>query len=174
MAGHFVRLPAMKVLTLAAVLAALPAHAHDPLPAGPGQMQHGHAGHAMTEAVPDTRTEIEFPAQLKLNTLAHMRDHLLAIQEITALLADKQFDAAADTAENRLGLSSMRGHGAHQVGQYMPQPMREIGQSLHRRASEFAIKIRDAGATGDTGPALKALARMQESCVACHTAYRLK
>ena len=32
----------------------------------------------------------------------------------------------------------------------------------------------EAGATGDVGPALRALSQMQGSCVACHAGYELK
>ena len=115
-----------------------------------------------------------FPPRLKEETLANMRDHLLAIQEITAHLADKRFDDAADVAEIRLGMTSLRRHGAHEVAQYMPAGMRQIGHGMHQAASRFATAAKDAGVTGDTGPALRVLATMQSSCVACHASYRLK
>ncbi|MEW6120673.1 MAG: hypothetical protein AB1593_11360 [Pseudomonadota bacterium] len=134
----------------------------------------GHDRRAMHAAVPDGREPVEFPPRLKEETLANMRDHLLAIQEITALLADKRFDTAADVAEIRLGMTSLQRHGAHEVAQYMPSGMRQIGHGMHQAASRFATAAKDAGVTGDTGAALRALATMQSGCVACHAAYRFK
>lgn len=136
-----------------------------------------HAGHHADSppgAAPATREPVSFPPALKAETLANMRDHLLAIQEITAHLADKQFDAAADVAETRLGISSLQRHGAHEVAKYMPAGMRQSGHAMHQAASRFAVAAQEAGATGDVGPALRALSQMQGSCVACHAGYELK
>ncbi len=136
-----------------------------------------HAGHhagSPPGGAPAARKPVSFPPTLKAETLANMRDHLLAIQEITAHLADKQFDAAAEVAETRLGLSSLQRHGAHEVAQYMPEGMRQLGHGMHQAASRFAVVAQEAGATGDVGPALRALSQMQSSCVSCHAAYRLK
>lgn len=142
------------------------AHHHD------HAARHDHA--AMHAAAPAAREHVVFPPKLKEETLANMRDHLLAIQEITAYLADRQFDAAADVAETRLGMTSLQRHGAHEVAKYMPAGMRQIGHGMHQAASQFATAAKDAGVTGDTGAALRALATMQSSCVACHAGYQLK
>jgi hypothetical protein len=139
-----------------------------------------HANHnmmhlGMTQVQPPAKRElVSFPAKLKEETLSNMRDHLLAIQEITAYLADKKFDAAAEVAETRLGMSSLKRHGAHEVAQYMPEGMRQIGQGMHQAASQFAAAAQEAGATGDAGAALRALSQLQASCVACHAAYQLQ
>lgn len=136
-----------------------------------------HAGHhpGMHPAQPPAqRVAVSFPPALRAETLANMRDHLRAIQEITAYLADKRFDAAADVAESRLGLSSLQGHGAHAVAQYMPEAMRQIGHGMHQAASRFALTAQESGATGDVAPALRALAQMQDSCIACHAGFELK
>lgn len=136
-----------------------------------------HAGHhagSHPGDAPAARKPVSFPPALKAETLANMRDHLLAIQEITAHLADKQFDAAAEVAETRLGLSSLQRHGAHEVAQYMPEGMRQLGHGMHQAASRFAVAAQEAGATGEIGPALRALSRVQASCVSCHAAYRLR
>jgi hypothetical protein len=136
-----------------------------------------HANHhaaMMHGETPAMRQPVSFPPALKEETLSNMRDHLLAIQEITAYLADRKFDAAAEIAETRLGLSSLQRHGAHEVAKYMPDGMQLIGHGMHQTASRFAVAAQEAGATGDTGPALRALSQMQASCVACHAAYQLK
>jgi hypothetical protein len=135
------------------------------------QMQHPHAP-AM--AMPsDSRVLVHFPEHLRIHTLSNMRDHLLTLQEIQAALASGAFDKAATVAEQRLGLSSLKLHGAHEVAPYMPEGMRATGTKMHEAASRFAIAAKDAGVTGDVRPALAALADVTKQCVACHAAYRL-
>jgi len=80
---------------------------------------------------------------------------------------------ASHMAEERLGLTSLPLHGAHDVAPYMPQPMQEMGTEMHRAASRFAVEAANASATGDVKPALAALSTLTSKCVACHAAYRL-
>jgi hypothetical protein len=91
----------------------------------PGQAHHGHQSHG--DAVADKRLLVEFPPDLTRRTLAKMRDHLFALQEITEALARGQNDQAARVAEERLGMSAMRLHGAHEVAKYMPQGIKDGG-----------------------------------------------
>jgi hypothetical protein len=128
--------------------------------------EHGHAA-------PDARAAVHFPTPLKAHTLANMRDHLATLERIQDALATGRFDAAAEIAETRLGLSSLGAHGAHEVARYMPAGMQEAGTAMHRAASRFALDAASAGATGDPKPALAALAVVTAQCVACHAAYRL-
>jgi hypothetical protein len=141
------------------------------------QQSHDHAMHRRApgdSAAKDDRTVVKFPEDLRSHTLANMRDHLLALQEIQDALAAQQFDKAADIAEQRLGMSSPRLHGAHEVARYMPEAMQNIGTEMHRAASRFAVTALEAGATGGTRPPLAALARVTQQCVACHGAYRVQ
>ena len=142
--------------------------------------QHDHAMHmqhqaqAATQSAPkDTRQAVHFPKALREHTLANMRDHLLALQEIQEALAKQEYDKAGDIAEQRLGMSSLSLHGAHDVAKYMPKGMQEAGTAMHRNASRFAVAAKDAGATGDVKPALAALAATTAQCVACHAGYRV-
>lgn len=128
----------------------------------------GHAGGA------ERRQAVRFPKTLKEHTLTNMRDHLLALQEIQAALAKADYDRAADVAEQRLGMSSLRLHGAHEVARHMPQGMQDAGTAMHRSASRFAIAAKDAAATGDLKPPLEMLSQVMGACVACHAGYRLK
>jgi hypothetical protein len=130
-----------------------------------------HAGMAMG---PDTREAVRFPEALRTHTLANMRDHLATLQKIQDALARGAYDEAAKLAEERLGLSSLEAHGAHEVAPYMPRGMQEAGTGMHKEASRLALAATDAGATGDAKPALAALARLTAQCVACHAAYRLE
>lgn len=135
-----------------------------------------HAQHQAQASAParDARQPVKFPKTLREHTLANMRDHLLALQEIQDALAKQEYDRAGDIAEHRLGMSSLKLHGAHDVAKYMPKGMQEAGTAMHRNASRFALASRDAGATGDVKPALAALASTTAQCVACHSGYRVQ
>lgn len=111
---------------------------------------------------------------MRSHTLANMRDHLLTMGEIQAALANGSFDKASELAEQRLGMSSLELHGAHEVAKYMPKGMQDAGTAMHHSASQFAIVVKDASVSGDFKPALGALARLNQTCVACHAAYRLR
>jgi cytochrome c556 len=121
----------------------------------------------------DERTKVEMPAPMRAHTLANMRDHLAAIETISRQLATGDFEAAADTAESRLGVSAIPSHGGPQRAKYMPQGMRAIGMAMHRAASRFALAARDAEVSDDLGGAFSGLADVMQQCVACHKAYRL-
>lgn len=138
----------------------------------PQHDQHMHnAGH---QAATDTRTLVQYPETLRTHTLANMRDHLLSLQEIQAALASEQFDKAGEIAEQRLGMTSLKLHGAHEVAQYMPKTMQDMGTQMHRAASRFAVVANDAAVSGDVKPALAALSKVTQSCVACHASFRLQ
>ena len=103
-----------------------------------------------------------------------MRDHLSRLAQIQEALGKGEYDKAADIAEKHLGMSSLQMHGAHEVAIYMPKGMQEIGSSMHRNASQFAIAAQNASATGDVKPAVLALGKTTEACVACHAGYKFK
>ena len=136
----------------------------------------GHTGDSMHAAgmSADTRLAVRFPPVLREHTLANMRDHLAALAEIQQALAEGRTDLAAETAERRLGMSSLHDHGAHEVARYMPPAMQEAGTAMHRSASRFAVVARDTGATGDPRAAQAALAGLMQTCVACHAGFRLE
>lgn len=154
------------VATFAAILMA----------AGMAVAQHqGHHGHKDHGAAPaDTRVLVNMPQQLVDHTLANMRDHLLALQEINEALAQGKNDKAAATAEKRLGMTSLRLHGAHEVAKYMPEGMQQAGTAMHRAASRFAIEAQNSDVTGDLKPALAVLSEVMNACVVCHAGYRFK
>jgi antitoxin component HigA of HigAB toxin-antitoxin module len=132
---------------------------------------HGQPGPAPNGS--DERQLVRFPDPLRERTLANMRDHLLALQEIQQALAHDNEDHAAQIAEQRLGMSSLSLHEAHEVAQYMPEGMQAVGTEMHRNASRFALAAQNAGVTGDLKAALAALSDVTGACVACHAAYRL-
>lgn len=56
---------------------------------------------------------------------------------------------------------------------FMPRGMQDAGTAMHRSASQFAIAAKDASVSGDWRAAVGALARVTQTCVACHAGYRL-
>lgn len=146
------------------------------LAAGVAAAQHsGHHNHKDHDAAAtDARLLVKFPPELVDHTLANMRDHLLALQEINESLATGQNDKAASVAEKRLGMTSLRLHGAHEVAKYMPQGMQDAGTAMHRAASRFAIEAQNSGVTGDLKPALGVLGEVMSACVGCHAGYRFR
>ena len=122
----------------------------------------------------DTRELVKFPPHLVEHTIANMRDHLLALQEINEALAGNEPEKAGKIAEERLGMSSLRLHGAAEIATFMPQGMQDAGTAMHKAASRFAIQAQNVGVTGDLKPAIGALGEVIAACVGCHAGYRLK
>lgn len=167
--------PAIYLVTALVAVGPLLAMAADAAEHGMHQQhQMQHQQHAMQHAAADTRPLVQLPEQMRLHMLSNMRDHLLALQEIQEALSKERFDEAARIAEQRLGMTSLALHGAHDVAPLMPEQMRRIGSSMHRAASQFAVAAGDASATGDAKPALAALADVTAQCVACHEGFRVQ
>lgn len=177
MTGFVKRGVAVALLSATAVIASVAWAQHDMKHDKSMHGKHGaqsvpSGGHAH-DFGPDTREFVKYPDKMREHTLAGMRDHLKAIQEIQAALSQEQFDAAARVAEQRLGMSSLGRHGAEESSKVMPAGMAAIGTQMHRAASQFAIVARDASTTGDVKATLKALSHLTAQCVACHAAYKL-
>jgi hypothetical protein len=134
---------------------------------------HEHSMGAPAAASGDSRQLVQFPEPMRVHTIANMRDHMLALQEIDLALSKNDFDEAAKVAEARLGMSSLELHGAAHLAPYMPQGMQDIGTQMHRAASRFAVEAQNASVSNDVRPALGALGSVMQQCVACHASYRL-
>lgn len=144
-------------------------------------MHHEHHDAAQAESVAakpgpvkDARQLVKYPGVLRISTLTNMRDHLQTLGEIQAALAAGSFDKASELAEGRLGMSSLEMHGAHEVAKFMPKGMQDAGAAMHHAASQFALVANDASVTRDLKSALAALSKLNQTCVACHAAYRLQ
>ena len=117
----------------------------------------------------DVRQKIKLPQMMQQHMLGNMRDHLLAIHEIQAALAQNELSKAADIAEQRIGMSSLTSHNAAHMAPYMPKAMQDIGTEMHHAASRFAITVKE----GDMLKSLDDLSRVTQQCVTCHTSYKL-
>ena len=125
---------------------------------------------ANSVALDDTRILVELPEMMQQHMLSNMRDHLAAINEILVYLDNDELEKAAETAEYRLGMSSLKSHGASHMAKFMPEGMRQAGTTMHKAASRFALKAQE----GEALPAYKALSDITSACVACHSGYRVK
>jgi nanoRNase/pAp phosphatase (c-di-AMP/oligoRNAs hydrolase) len=127
------------------------------------------------QAVPeDHRQLVSMPAPAQAAQRADMLDHLAALNEILGYAAEGKWQDAAETAEKRLGESSMgkyrmalRGQGP---GRFMPDAMRQLGWGMHSAASQFAKTAKE----GDTAKSLAALQQVSQACVACHMSFRTR
>ena len=118
----------------------------------------------------DSRQLVELPEMMQKHMMSNMRDHLKTINEILLNLSNNQMDKAATIAEQRIGMSSLESHGASHMGKFMPKGMRQAGTNMHKAASRFALKTEE----GELLPVYKMLAEVTATCVACHSAYRIK
>jgi cytochrome c556 len=118
----------------------------------------------------DPRQLVHFPEMMQHHMLASMRNHLETLNAIMADLAANKMDAAADIAENQLGMSSLPKHEASHLAKFMPKGMRMAGTNMHKAASLFALKAQE----GDLLAAYKSLSKVTSACVACHSAYRIR
>ncbi len=118
----------------------------------------------------ETRQFVKLPEMMQQHMMSNMRDHLVAINQILINMANDQLDQAAEIAESRLGMSSLKSHGASHMAKFMPEGMRQAGTSMHRAASRFALKAQE----GEVLPAYNALSEVTSACVACHSGYRIR
>jgi len=123
---------------------------------------------------PDHRQLVTMPELPRALMRTDMQDHLVALNEIFGFLAENNLAAAAETAEKRLGNSSMGKHAVMARGQgpgrFMPDAMRQMGWDMHAAGSEFAQIAKE----GDTTKTYTALQKVMTSCVACHMSFRTR
>ena len=105
--------------------------------------------------------------------LENMQDHLLALTEIQQHLALEEYEKASTVAENRLGMSSLSGHGASHIVRFMPTALQQIGTQMHKAASRFATIVQEGGLEESKPKIAEGLAGVMQQCVACHSSYRV-
>lgn len=159
----------------------------------------------LSPSVADDRNVIQVPIEIKEMFLEDMRRHLDNLNEITYAVSAGDFAGAAYVAENKMGfghsvremlmakgmpeheindfvtnLRQKHGEGerpAQGIGRYMPQEFREMGQTFHQAAGEFA-KIAKSVSTSPTvedyQQVFSALSEVVDVCSACHSAFRVQ
>ena len=136
-----------------------------------------HMLHMHESAASDLRQLVPLPILMQQEMLANMRDHLKTLNTVIGEIADTKFDAASSLLEAQLGMSSLPAHHAAELAPYFPAPMQQDGTAMHHAASRLAIALQDASVTRTFDSMRKVNAALHDvtsTCVACHTAYRLR
>ena len=128
------------------------------------------SANTMMYADDDSRQLVQLPEKMQQHMLVNMREHLEAINGILFHLANDELEAAAELAEQNLGMSSLESHGAEHMAEFIPAGMRRAGTAMHTAASRFALTAQE----GELLPAVKALAEVTKTCVSCHAVYRIR
>lgn len=119
------------------------------------------------------RQEAELPEFASEHLMKVMRNHLGALEDITRLLSQHQYEKAANIAEESLGMSSVEIHFKKHVGKYLPKDMRVLAENMHEAATRFATDARNAAKEAELDKTLSSLSNVIEQCVACHAVYRV-
>ncbi len=80
---------------------------------------------------------------MQQHMLSNMRDRPVSINKILINMTNGQLEQAVDFAESRLGMSSLKSHGASLMARFMPEGMQQAGTGMHRAASRFALKAQE-------------------------------
>jgi hypothetical protein len=123
----------------------------------------------------DPRVFVEMPELQRELLRQEMQEILVALNDIVGYLAEGDLSAAGETAESRMGISTMGKHAAATrglggPGRFMPDAMRQMGFGLHEAASRFAKVAED----GDPVETMRALQGLTATCLTCHMAYRTR
>ncbi len=148
------------VVALAASCDPLPAAHAQPPPARPAA-----AKPAVAKPI-DTRTALPLLPMMAAHQRASMRDHLLAVQEITAALSEADFDGVAKAAK-RLGSSDEMQQQCTHMGAAAPG-FTERALEFHRTADGIGL----AATHKNPEETLRALSNTLARCTSCHQTYR--
>lgn len=146
------------------------------LPAMAGDMMRSHmTGHGMTGGMgmqesgasqtDDPRTSLNLPAPMRRHQLAMMREHLKAVNDIIAYMAEGKFNDASQIAHDKLGLTQEMKKMCKMFGN---DDFRKIGLAFHKSADALG----DTLAKGDLRQSLRALHSTMNYCIQCHAAFR--
>ncbi|MDY6942120.1 MAG: cytochrome c [Pseudomonadota bacterium] len=142
------------------VLFAVVARAESPLGG-----HHGMA-HGQNAQPADTREPLPLSPQMAAHQLRNMREHLEAIQRITAALAADDFEGIANAVQ-RIGFSPAMGAMCERMGQGAPG-FTEMALNFHRTADT----IGEAARQQDRNAVVTALSNTLATCTACHARFR--
>lgn len=122
----------------------------------------------------DARQLVKLPGPAEETLRQEMRDNLVALNEILTLTVSGKVKEAGLVAEKKLGTSVMGQHRDKPLearpGPHMPAAMHDVARQGHQTASAFAA----IAATGNREKALAALPSLNNACVGCHLAFRVR
>ena len=116
----------------------------------------------------DTRVPVPLLPHMALHQKENMREHLIAVQEIT-LAASRSDFAAVEETSRRLGLSPGMERMCQHMGTGAPG-FTEQALTFHRSADAIAAAAR----SHDSRAVMKALGATLHLCTGCHATFRQK
>lgn len=114
----------------------------------------------------DQRTPVPLLPMMAHHQKQNMRDHLVAVQEIVAALANDDF-ATIESAAARIGMSEQMGHMCTQLGAGAPA-FAEQALAFHRTADRIGTAAREQ----DRTRVLTELGATLQTCTACHATWK--
>ncbi|MDF3067799.1 MAG: hypothetical protein K0R38_3400 [Polyangiaceae bacterium] len=114
----------------------------------------------------DARTPVPLLPMMAHHQKQSMRDHLVAVQQIIAAVASKDF-AAVEKAASRIGFSESMGRTCSHMGAGAPG-FTETALQFHHGAD----KIGEAARKRDTEAILTSLGQTLSQCTGCHAQYK--
>ncbi|MBL8956750.1 MAG: cytochrome c [Myxococcaceae bacterium] len=114
----------------------------------------------------DGRRPVPLLAMMANHQKQNMRDHLIAVQEITSALATSDF-AAVEKAAGRIGFSEQMGQMCNHMGSGAPG-FTDAALAFHRTADGIAVAARER----DREKVLASLGATLQACTGCHATWR--
>lgn len=114
----------------------------------------------------DTRAPVPLLPMMANHQKQNMRDHLVAVQEITAALATDDFPAI-ERAASRIGFSEQMGQMCSHMGAGAPG-FTEQALNFHHTADRIGAAARDR----DRARVVTELGATLHTCTSCHAAWR--
>ncbi len=118
-----------------------------------------------TMQVNDDRISLELNPMQKRHQLENMRSHLKAVQVITNLIANEDFDKASKLAYSELGSTTEMRLMCASFGN---KNFENLGVAFHASADSLSTILK----TKNQKKSLKALSKTLNYCVQCHATYR--
>lgn len=114
----------------------------------------------------DERTPVPLLPMMAHHQKQNMRDHLVAVQEITAAVARNDF-AAVGAAVKRIGYSETMGRMCEHMGSGAPG-FTELALEFHHRADAIGAAAKSQDPTAVSA----ALAETLSVCTSCHARFK--
>ena len=113
----------------------------------------------------DSRISLNLNAMQKQHQLSNMRSHLEAVQNLITLIANDDFDKAAEVAYTKLGSTTKMKLMCASFGN---KQLEDLGLNFHKQADKMSEVIK----TKDKKKSLQALSNTMNSCITCHATFR--
>lgn len=119
----------------------------------------------MKMRVKDGRVSLKLNSMQKNHQLKNMRSHLEAVQNITLLLANENYDEASVVAYEQLGSTTEMKLMCASFGN---ETFENLGLEFHKSADEMSEIFK----TKNSKASLEALSNTINYCVQCHAAFK--